>query len=96
MVKEASDEPNINLTSFDLAIRDVITRTYGCPIINLSGSPEQDFASRGRRNMQKLEPHCNILPALIAVETEASFIILFQQFITHSLHVSYQPQSLTF
>ncbi|KAK3930332.1 WD repeat-containing protein 81 [Frankliniella fusca] len=96
MVKESNDEPHITMTSFELALRDIISRTYGCPIINFPGSPELDFGLRHRRNMHKLDPHCNILPATVAVETEVSFIIFFQPFIAHSLQdcVSFSPAVL--
>lgn len=87
MVKETNEEPHINLIGFDLALRDVIARTYGCPIINLNTGPEFDFNLRTRRNLHKLEPHCNILPATVAVETETSFILLFQPFISYTLQV---------
>lgn len=87
MVKESNEEPHINLVGFDLALRDVISRTYGCPIINLHTGPEFDFNLRTRRNLHKLEPHCNILPATVAVETETSFILLFQPFIPFTLQV---------
>lgn len=95
MVKETNDEPHINLISFEHALRDVIARTYGCQIINLSGSAEFDFGQR-KRNLHKLDPHCNILPAIVTVETELSFILLFQPFIAHSLQdcVSFSPAVL--
>lgn len=96
MVKESNDEPHINMTSFELTLRDIISRTYGCPIISLTGSPDLDFGLRNRRIMHKLDPHCNILPAVVAVETDTSFIIFFQPFIAHSLQdcVSFSPAVL--
>lgn len=88
MVKEANDEPHINLISFDLALRDIISRIYGCPFLNLTGSSEPDFGGRNRRTIHKLDPHCNILPAVVAVETEISFIIILQPFLAYTLQAS--------
>ncbi|XP_034242666.1 WD repeat-containing protein 81 isoform X2 [Thrips palmi] len=96
MVKETNEEPHINLVGFDSALRDVIARTYGCMIINLNSGPELDFSQRTRRNLHKLEPHCNILPATVAIETESSFILLFHPFIPYTLQdcVSFSPAIL--
>lgn len=60
----------INLIHHDTAVKDIITRTYGCPITRLHLSPTVST------NVLSYEPHSNILPACVVVETNTSFYIL--------------------
>lgn len=59
----------INLISHDTAVRDIITRTYGCPITRLNMSPNVST------NVLSYEPHPNILGACVAIETNSTFYI---------------------
>ena len=68
-------------------MRETIARMYGCPVIYTdSENSEQNL--RGKRSHRDLDPHCNILPALVAIETPQTFIIIFESFIPHTLQVT--------
>lgn len=61
---------SINLIHHDNAVRDIITRTYGCPITKLHSSPNVST------NASSYEPHANVLSACVAIETNSTFYIL--------------------
>ncbi|XP_039300678.1 WD repeat-containing protein 81-like, partial [Nilaparvata lugens] len=71
----------INLIDCGEVLREVISRAYGCPIIALNSSvtAEQLEPNSG------FEPHPNLLPALITLETDRNFLIIQELEYEHSL-----------
>lgn len=88
------------LSPYDLMLREVITRMYGCPIIhykldrlkNDSASDDITFNCHFDTDMQ----HLNQYPLLGAIESNSHFYLLYQSAIENSLLdcVSYSPAIL--
>lgn len=83
-------EHSINLLPYDSVLREVITRTYGCKIIDIT-----DPASNQPSNCTN-EVHVNLYPVLAAIETKTQIILIFDAFIEHSLFdcITYSPSIL--
>lgn len=65
----------------DVAImQEVIARVYGCSIVHV-----QDRIVYSVSSGLTTESHCNLLPALFAIETTTAFIILYEQTAKYSL-----------
>lgn len=78
---EQREQSNITASSSDVAvIKDVITRMYGCPIVQL-----QDSCVLSVTAGSTPEPHCNLLTALFAVETASCLITIHEQTAKYSL-----------
>ncbi|KAJ9590476.1 hypothetical protein L9F63_016507 [Diploptera punctata] len=92
---EGKGNPKINLVKYDTVMRDIISRTYGCPIIcmNCSTAGETGMADN---KLKSYEVHSNILPAVCALEMNSYFLILHQPYIPHTLQdcVTFSPAML--
>ena len=61
-------------------VKDIITRMYGCQIVQYIDN-----------NVTLVKPavanksHCNLLPALLAIETKSAFTIFYEQTTKYSL-----------
>jgi WD repeat-containing protein 81 len=86
--------PNISLVKYDAVVQDIITRTFGCPIISMNHSIN-DAASADVK-VKMYEAHCNVLPAMCALETDTCFLIIQQPYICHTLQdcVTFSPAML--
>ncbi|XP_075230863.1 WD repeat domain 81 [Lycorma delicatula] len=101
---EHQDQSKIHLTDCTAVLKTVINRAYGCPVINFNGSRNR-FKSHSTSSSDsaansgsiKFEPHPNILPAILAVETDSHFLILQEYQVVHSLLdcVRFSPALLT-
>lgn len=71
-------------------LREIVIRTYGCPIVNVSEPGLSTPFSK------YFEPHNNILPVSCAVETRSSIFLIHVPFIAHSLQdcVTFSPSVL--
>lgn len=83
-------EQSIILLPYDNVLREVITRVYGCKIIDIN-----DPTATQNSNSSP-EPHVNLYPVLAAIETKTQIIIIFDTFIEHSLFdcITYSPSVL--
>lgn len=68
--KEKSVSSNVCLSPYNTVIRDVFTRFYNCPIVNLQDRSQHVFS------LTENESHCNILPANLVFETHKNFYLL--------------------
>lgn len=68
--KEKSASSNVCLSPHNTVIRDVYTRFYNCPIVNLREQSQQISS------LTENESHCNILPANLVFETNKYFYLL--------------------
>ena len=86
---------NISLVKDSLVMQDIITRTYGCPMINMNPSTAVDTNSSDMK-MKTYEVHCNVLPAICALEMKTCFLIIQQPHICHTLQdcVTFSPAML--
>lgn len=61
-------------------MREVLSRMYGCSLIKIRNG--QVIAVNPRASSTS---HCNLLPALLAVETPAAFMVFHEQTARYSL-----------
>ncbi|XP_012263057.1 WD repeat-containing protein 81 [Athalia rosae] len=90
---EHKEQSNITATSSDVAVmKDIINRMYGCPMVQL-----QDGSIITVTPGSSWDPHCNLLPALLIVETASTFITMHEQTAKYSLQesVTYSPAALS-
>ncbi|KAF4521698.1 hypothetical protein B566_EDAN017185 [Ephemera danica] len=87
---DGRESPNISLAHWDTILLDIISRTYGCPIVCIG-------SQQGMPTPRNIEPHANCLPALCAVYRGSSQpLLLLQPSIAYSAHdcVSFSPAVL--
>jgi WD repeat-containing protein 81 len=86
--------PNINLVKYNTVMRDIIARTFGCPLIGVNPSIVDTTSSDVK--MKMYDAHCNVLPALCALEMHTCFLIIQQPHIYHTLQdcVTFSPAML--
>ncbi|KAK2579115.1 hypothetical protein KPH14_001286 [Odynerus spinipes] len=90
---EQKEQSTVTANTTDVAImQEVITRVYGCSIVQV-----QDRVVYSMSSGLTTESHCNLLPALFAVETTNAFIIFYEQTAKYSLRecVMYSPVALS-
>jgi hypothetical protein len=61
-------------------MKEIITRIYGCIIIKF----QKNNLSLVKASIHD-RTHCNLLPAILAIETESAFIIFYEQTTKYSL-----------
>lgn len=85
---------NISLVKYNTVMRDIITRTFGCPLINVNSGGVD--ASPSEMKLKMYDAHCNVLPALCALELNSCFLIIQQPHICHTLQdcVTFSPAML--
>ncbi|XP_046619150.1 WD repeat-containing protein 81 isoform X1 [Neodiprion virginianus] len=90
---EQREQSNITASSNDVAVmKDIITRMYGCPMVQLQDGNVVTVTPGSTREL-----HCNLLPALLTIETESCFITIHEQTAKYSLQdsVTYSPAALS-
>ena len=89
---EGKGNPKINLVKYDAVMRDIILRTYGCPIICMTDSTVVDVDAK----VKSYTVHSNLLPAVCALEMNAYFLLIQQPYIPHTLQdcVTFSPAML--
>lgn len=94
MSADGKGSPNISLVKYDTVVQDIITRTFGCPIISMNHSIN-DTASADVK-VKMYEAHCNVLPAMCALEMDTCFLIIQEPYICHTLQdcVTFSPAML--
>ncbi|XP_049766258.1 WD repeat-containing protein 81 [Schistocerca cancellata] len=90
---DGKNASRITLTDSDAVMREVILRTFGCPIFRLDEGFIDVYNEDGKKSF---EVHCNILPALCAVETPQCFLLIQEPYIKHTLQdcVTFSPALL--
>nr|CAD7393459.1 unnamed protein product [Timema cristinae] len=90
---DSKSSPVIGFVSCESMIREIILRTYGCPIIRVDVNTANTLPDG---KSKRYEPHINILPAVCAIETKRSFLLIYQPYIAHSLEdcVTFSPALL--
>lgn len=82
--------PSITDTS---VMHQVLSRLYGCPLVYLENGNIVSI------NPASINPrtHCNLVPAIITIETTTSFIIFYEQTTIYSLQecVMFSPAALS-
>ncbi|XP_011502923.1 PREDICTED: WD repeat-containing protein 81 [Ceratosolen solmsi marchali] len=90
---DQQEEINVTEYTSDVELmKEIITRMYGCTIIQFL-----------ENNLTLIKApvcgrtHCNLLPAIIAIETESAFIIFYEQTTKYSLRecVTYSPAAIS-
>ena len=61
-------------------MKEIIIRMYGCAIIQY----QQNNVMLVKAAIAN-RTHCNLLPAILAIETESAFIIFYEQTAKYSL-----------
>lgn len=61
-------------------MKEIITRIYGCNIIQY-----QDNNVTLLKASTVNKTHCNLLPAILTIETDSAFTIFYEQTAIHSL-----------
>ncbi|XP_021940680.1 WD repeat-containing protein 81-like isoform X2 [Zootermopsis nevadensis] len=91
---DGKGSPNISLVKYNTVMRDIITRTFGCPLINVNPGIINATSTDVKGKMY--DAHCNILPALCALELNSYFLIIQQPHICHTLQdcVTFSPAVL--
>ncbi|KAF5285879.1 hypothetical protein FQA39_LY04340 [Lamprigera yunnana] len=84
---ETTKDTPVTLTDYNEVLREIISRTYGCSIINSSTSVV---------HTSKYEPHMNILPAACGVETLNAIFLVHIPFLPHNLNdcITFSPSIL--
>lgn len=93
------DKTSVKQMSYANALKDVITRMYNVPIIR----NRSDAASHSEdkilspNDYTSFDAHVNLCPAIAAIETDSSFVIVYSSFIANSLLdcVTYSPALLS-
>nr|CAD7259629.1 unnamed protein product [Timema shepardi] len=90
---DSKSNPVIGFVSCESMMREIILRTYGCPIIRVDVNTANTLPDG---KSKKYEPHINILPAVCAIETKRNFLLIHQPYIAHSLEdcVTFSPALL--
>ncbi|XP_015112635.1 WD repeat-containing protein 81 [Diachasma alloeum] len=90
---EPKEQPLLTPSSSDVSVmHEVLTRLYGCPLVHLQNSHVISIAPS-----TNTRPHCNLLPAILAIETTSAFITLHEQTAKYSLQECnmYSPAALS-
>lgn len=61
-------------------MKEIITRMYSCTIVQFQ---ENNLTLVKAADINRT--HCNLLPAILAIETESAFIIFYEQTAKYSL-----------
>ncbi|XP_057667773.1 WD repeat-containing protein 81 isoform X2 [Diorhabda carinulata] len=88
--KNSNRETKIVLTEYNIVLREIVTRIYGCPIINTYEE------SLNVSQSAQFHVHLNIFPALCAVETPKAMFIFHLPYIEHNINdcVTFSPAIL--
>ncbi|XP_024940811.1 WD repeat-containing protein 81 isoform X1 [Cephus cinctus] len=87
------EQYNIMANSTDIAVmQEVISRMYGCTLVQLQSGNILSVS-----NGSVVQPHCNLLPAFLALETDSVFMVIYEQTAKYSLQecVTYSPAALS-
>ncbi|XP_072382796.1 WD repeat-containing protein 81 [Diabrotica undecimpunctata] len=79
MSTDSHRETKINLTDYNLVLREIITRIYGCPIIN-----SYDESLNVSQSAQ-FDVHLNIYPAVCAVETPKAMFLFHLPYMEYNI-----------
>nr|CAD7424106.1 unnamed protein product [Timema monikensis] len=92
-LSDSKSSPVIGFVSCESMMREIILRTYGCPIIRVDVNTANTLPDG---KSKRYEPHINILPSVCAIETKRSFLLIYQPYIAHSLEdcVTFSPALL--
>ncbi|XP_001601532.3 WD repeat-containing protein 81 isoform X2 [Nasonia vitripennis] len=73
-------------------MKEIITRMYNCTIVQFQ---ENNLTLVKAAAVNRT--HCNLLPAILAIETESAFIIFYEQTAKYSLRecVTYSPAAIS-
>lgn len=87
---ESQRETKISLTDYNTVLKEIITRIYGCPIINAYDE------SLSVTSSAQFEVHLNIFPALCAVETQKAIILIHAPYMEYNISdcVTFSPAIL--
>lgn len=85
-----SNDSHITLTDYNTVLREIITRTYGCPLINTLDS------NLSMPHSKYFDAHKNILPAVCAIETLNCIFLIHIPHVAHNLQdcVMFSPAIL--
>ncbi|CAG5101181.1 Similar to WDR81: WD repeat-containing protein 81 (Homo sapiens) [Cotesia congregata] len=92
---ESKEQPLLTPSSDDIAVmHEVLSRLYSCPLIHIKDS-KVISVTPGVNDSNNL--HCNLLPAMFAIETSSAFMIFHEQIAKFSLQecVMYSPATLS-
>ncbi len=81
---------NIDITSvkqmpYDDVLRDVISRMYNVSIIRIRPDDVASNVEDKSNDYTSFDAHVNLCPALAAIETDTSFVIVHSSFIANNL-----------
>lgn len=78
---ELKEQSNMTINSNDVSVmQEVILRMYNCPLAQVDRSTVVSVMPSIAN-----ETHCNLLPALMALEFSTSFIIIYEQTAKHTV-----------
>ncbi|KAH0540867.1 WD repeat-containing protein 81 isoform X1 [Cotesia glomerata] len=92
---ESKEQPLLTPSSDDIAVmHEVLSRLYSCPLIHIKDS-KVISVTPGVNDSNNL--HCNLLPAMFAIETSSAFMFFHEQIAKFSLQecVMYSPATLS-
>ncbi|XP_055382745.1 WD repeat-containing protein 81 [Condylostylus longicornis] len=80
--KRTALETNNNLIQHDVLLKDLIQKVFQCPIVHskidrIKATPITEQYLNKEQQQNEDECHENILPALVAIETTTSFLLIF-------------------
>lgn len=75
---DTNKETHVTLVNYNDVLKEIITRVYGCPIVNMCDSRHSVGASN-------FDVHLNILPAACAVETLNAIFVFYSIYLEHNL-----------
>lgn len=84
-------DTQLALVDYNEVLREVIIRTYGCPIVNSFDS------TLNTEHSKYFDAHLNILPAICGVETMKFIYLIHMPYIEHSLKecITFSPAILS-
>lgn len=94
-----NDKTSVKQVPYCEVLRDVILRMYNVPILQVrsevAGNVEDKSSSPN--DFSAFDAHVNLCPAIAAIETDSSFVIVFSSFIANNLLdcVTYSPALLS-
>lgn len=69
--------PLCNVLPYDVALKELIARFFKCPVIHCKQDRLQEDNGDVLNDLDLLECHSNIMPALVAIETSSYFAVFF-------------------
>ncbi|XP_011308570.1 WD repeat-containing protein 81 isoform X2 [Fopius arisanus] len=90
---ETKEQLLLTPSSSDVSVmHEVLARLYGCPLVHIQNSHVISISPS-----TNTRPHCNLLPAILAIETPSAFITLHEQTAKYSLQECnmYSPAALS-